>query len=208
MPYVAHLIPDLLSGEMLEYPERITRARELGADLIFCQHLNSLSDPTPNYAMAITPRDAAPGSDAWGMVYAQHVNDALARADVPVTGGPRVWSKRGEANQIRGAGVPAILAEPLFVSRAEAGLFVLSVEGREELADCAVASIQAQLPEGGTVALLCGHLGQPSRPDDHGAPICSLEVKGGKILRYRISWEGDLALDILLRIQRKLQALA
>ena len=202
------MIPDVVSGEALTYTDRQTRANALGLDLVFCQHLNSLSDRRHNYAMAVTPRgemEEDPTSQAFGLDYAKRVDAAMERAKIQRTGPPRVWQKRPEADQITHIQMPAILAEPLFISRVECAIWVVSTEGRDALAECAAGAIRAALPEGGRVGIFPGHIARADRPNDIGA-----EIRIPKAGAHGLEWplvatEAQMVLDICLRIERALR---
>lgn len=198
------LVPDLDNGESLSYAERQAYVNANGFDLAFCQHLNSIEDRRHNYAMGITSRSDmgdSTESRAFAANYAQIVDAAMEAAGVQRTGPPRNWEERPEASQIEQLNMPSMLAEPLFVSRLEAAVWVLSQQGRNVLARCAFQAIREALPDGGKVAILPGHIGQSDRPADVGALIRTPTVVGEALQWQTRATEADLNWDICVRLK-------
>lgn len=202
--WVPVLVPDVDNGEALSYSERQAYVNSNGFDLAFCQHLNAIEDRRHNYAMGITSRSAMGDSEAsrsFAANYAAIVDAAMEQAGIQRTGPPRNWEDRPEAAQIEQLNVPSILAEPLFVSRLEAAVWVLSQQGRNVLARCAFQAVREALPNGGRVAILPGHIGRSDKPSDIGAPVRVPTVVGEAIQWQTRATEAELNWDICVRLK-------
>lgn len=161
-----------------DYRDRQEAANRDGAICYYEQHCNSLAYDDPdtqkdNPVLAIVAHNASKRSKAWGQQWADrtaHLYRNIApRTELRSEVIQRAKFKRGDYN-LRFTAMPAILAEPGFLSDLRQATILLDPHFRERLAHEAVKSIEAAFPDGGLIALSVGHK-QASKPFDRGAPI-------------------------------------
>lgn len=166
-----------------DYTARQQQANADGAVCYFEQHFNSVEDPKAGYMMALITDTASEKTKKWAMLYTSILKTAF---DVPCKGTIVIKkSDRGYGN-LSGTTMPAILAEPLFVSN-PAHVSMLLDGGIEKLAKAIKQSVQLHFPEGGLIGFSVGHLYKKSRPNDTGAAVAGHpELSEGELARQVI----------------------
>lgn len=135
-----------------------TRQRQLDANRAGCvaafeQHLNAVGDKEVLHSLALVAKNGSEKSKAWARDYTARVAEKFGIKD----GGIVVDPPRGGFN-VQLYSCPSILLEPGFISHYDFANRVQIGEGLDALAECAVDSVCAMFPEGGLVAVSCGHL--------------------------------------------------
>lgn len=176
------------------YKDRQKYANSIGATVYLELHYNAKKYDRPgmqdNPASVLVANNASRTSRSIAADIAQCVADAFGFA----SGGVDVLSdsRRGYYNLVYTA-MPACLLEPLWVSDEEQAILAASADAQRTMAEIICDTLRTHFPNGGLLALSVGHLNNPSRPGDRGAP-CAI---GG------VS-EADLALLLSDAIEREL----
>lgn len=183
------------------YAQRQRTANAAGAVCYFEQHLNAVDAPEPRYAMARVSERHSKTSAAWGTQYA-----ALAAAatgyEVRSAGGLDVGG-RGDGN-LRLTDMPAIIAEPCFISNPETARRLCATPFLDALALVAVASIVERFPAG-PIAISPGHGDTDGRNPQHWDPgAVSPELPD--LLGSQLT-EAMVVRAIVARVKRALESL-
>lgn len=131
---------------------RQQRANRAGCVCYAEQHLNAVTDPRVNHALAIVAGNASERSKDWARTYTRLVAETFGHPDAGLSIGP----PRGSYN-VKLMRCPAILLEPGYISNPEFGALARTGEGLDALAQCLVDSIVRCFPVGGLVGLSVGH---------------------------------------------------
>ena len=137
---------------------RQMQANSTGCVCYVEQHMNSTLQTNVNYAIALVARNASEQTKTWARRYTQLVAETFGIPDRGLLIGP----ERGGYN-LRFLKMPALLAEPGFISNMEFAGRVRTGEGLDALGRCLVTSIAECFTEG-LVGLSVGH-GYRDKPD-------------------------------------------
>lgn len=153
-----------------DYEAREAEARRRGCAMVWHQHLNSVGDPRPSYALVeiaepTTQRELRCARDA-AANYAKLLGGGLGAGD-----GVKVLKDGERGENIIDNTLEAYISEPLFASNPAQARWVAVPANQRALARAAVDAIKANYPDGSTIGLSIGHIGKTSSPRDRGAVV-------------------------------------
>lgn len=153
-----------------DYEAREREAKRLGCAMVWHQHLNSVADPRPSYALVevanpTTARELKCARDA-AANYARRLGGGLGDGD-----GVKVLKDGARGESIIDNTREAYISEPLFASNPAQAKWVAKPENQRALAKDAVDAIKANYPDGSVIGLSIGHIGKTSNPRDRGATV-------------------------------------
>lgn len=153
-----------------DYEAREAEAKRRGCAMVWHQHLNSVADPKPTYALVevalpTTARELKCAALA-AANYAKRLGGGLGDGD-----GVKILKDGARGENIIDNTLEAFISEPLFASNPAQAKWVARPENQRALAQDAVDAIKACYPDGSTIGLSIGHIGKKSNPRDRGATV-------------------------------------
>lgn len=153
-----------------DYEAREREAKRLGCAMVWHQHLNSVADPRPSYALVevaypTTAREIMCALDA-AANYARRLGGGFGDGD-----GVKVLKDGARGESIIDNTREAYISEPLFASNPAQAKWVAKPENQRALAKDAVDAIKANYPDGSVIGLSIGHIGKTRNPRDRGATV-------------------------------------
>lgn len=181
-----------------DYKDRQEQANRDDCDLYVEQHLNSVTDPTIDYACVITRKVPNTTEEALAKTYCEMIHNTFGNQCQGVIKGG--FNGRGSRN-ISTCTMPSLLLEPLFISNRQHVDWLMNGLGIPLLAVCLADTIKTYY-KSGTIGFSVGHKYKTSNPDDRGA-----KVPESYLIPYLNTsiYESDICESILLKAKNILE---